>query len=1066
MKNLGAAIFFAALALALTAPVWRAPKERIIGNITHPGLRGELFHEWDFCTQAREGRLATYYYSHNVSWPEGQDLRKFIGFSLHLFLYLPFLMFHDLVLPYNLLVVITLALNGFCAFLLCRQIAKAYWPALVCGILFTLSPYAFLKLEQGFLQKAILWWLPLFLLALWRFIEAGRRRDAALAGLAWLGALLTYAPYAWYAALAALALFATHWIVRKRSGQAAEGAVLAVRAWPLLAPAVAGVLFLAFLLPSGGTQPPEGFMPTSVADAPIGSVDILHPFRFFPYKGFRTQVESLPLGVSLAVLIFAVAALARRKPGVGMLTAAALVFFVLALGPFPGTDGELLSRLPLPYYFIAMFAPWGKRLGYSIRVLPFLELALLGLAALACSSGKPSKAKTLQPGLAMSLLLLCLGVLEKAWLLPELYPPLVTSAQVSPETAWLHGHAKTVLHLPFNVRGSEPHEYCYISARSGTRMLNPYLDFRSEGFPLPPLPAANPDEMAGYLTMLARSGATHIAIHLEALAMPPRPRPDQPENASAVESYGPADIEIFREWCGEPAYTAPGKLLVYTVPDTAEIARKLAIVRKSSSPTRLEQAIISEARRRGMDQQPDIIRQTKSFEDRLLIERFIEQEICPSITLAEKDLIEYFENHRASFRRDPQIRVFHILLPLPKNPSPAEWSATYARAEALLAEISGTVEHALALAESISRTDPSGARWGDLGYIGPGRLPPVIDEELFAVAKRDELAIFESSEGFHLFRITDARPGRNFTFEKVKEAVREQAERAALARAISRWAQTTLAASGAPQDEMVRLPGGTFMMGSTPEEIDRAVAMAHCFVGRTRKVERAWFEDETMRNVTVAPFEIDRHEVTVAEYRAFLKASGRPAPPAWEQSPPPHDSCPATGVTWEEASAYAAWLGKRLPTAEEWEWAARGAERRFFPWGDAAPDGTRANYADKQLNVPHNDPANDDGFAGLAPVGSFPAGATPQGVMDMAGNAREWTSSQAMGIRDTDHHIWQWENRPEHLRGPEHSPELMYVVKGGSFDSAADDLRCSDMRILPPDTRHESMGFRCVRDAF
>ena len=180
----------------------------------------------------------------------------------------------------------------------------------------------------------------------------------------------------------------------------------------------------------------------------------------------------------------------------------------------------------------------------------------------------------------------------------------------------------------------------------------------------------------------------------------------------------------------------------------------------------------------------------------------------------------------------------------------------------------------------------------------------------------------------------------------------------------------------------------------------------------------------------------------------------------------PHDSWPATGVTWEEASAYAAWLGKRLPTAEEWEWAARGAERRFFPWGDDMPDGTRANYADKQLDVPHNDPAHDDGFAGLAPVGAFPAGATPEGIMDMAGNAREWTSSQALGIRDADHHIWQWENRPEHLRGPERRPELMYVVKGGAFDSAADDLRCSDMRMLPPDTRHESMGFRCVRDAF
>jgi len=172
-----------------------------------------------------------------------------------------------------------------------------------------------------------------------------------------------------------------------------------------------------------------------------------------------------------------------------------------------------------------------------------------------------------------------------------------------------------------------------------------------------------------------------------------------------------------------------------------------------------------------------------------------------------------------------------------------------------------------------------------------------------------------------------------------------------------------------------------------------------------------------------------------------------------------------TGVSWEDARDYAAWAGKRLPTAEEWEWAARGAARRWFPWGNTPPDGTRANYADLSSGLPWNDPDHDDGHPGPALVGSYPAGATPEGVLDLAGNAREWTATARPGIIDpADRHVWDWTQR-RLVRGGENLKTMeMYAVRGGSWDGAADDLRASDARLLPPDIRHKALGFRCVGD--
>ena len=133
--------------------------------------------------------------------------------------------------------------------------------------------------------------------------------------------------------------------------------------------------------------------------------------------------------------------------------------------------------------------------------------------------------------------------------------------------------------------------------------------------------------------------------------------------------------------------------------------------------------------------------------------------------------------------------------------------------------------------------------------------------------------------------------------------------------------------------------------------------------------------------VTVKPFYLDTYEVTCEQYAKYVKATGAPPPPTWPDGTFAASGArlPVTGVSWIEANAYARWAGKRLPTEEEWELAARGTDARRYPWGDEwRPDA--ANAGDRSAGR-------------IVEVGSYPAGRSPSGAFDMIGNAWEWTAS-------------------------------------------------------------------------
>jgi serine/threonine-protein kinase len=188
--------------------------------------------------------------------------------------------------------------------------------------------------------------------------------------------------------------------------------------------------------------------------------------------------------------------------------------------------------------------------------------------------------------------------------------------------------------------------------------------------------------------------------------------------------------------------------------------------------------------------------------------------------------------------------------------------------------------------------------------------------------------------------------------------------------------------------------------------------------------------------VTLPAFYIDQTEVSNAEYAAFCKATGHPAPKAAGSTDP---SDPVTGVSWQDANAYAQWAGKRLPTAQEWEKAARGTDGRPFPWG-ADPWTT---------GVPTQ----------LQPVTSEPDRRSPYGAYNMAGNAWEWTSTRdSAGPREFE--------EMSKLLGTTNFSHDWYTVKGGSFAPGGSSQFATYLRRgLPSDTKSPWVGFRCARDA-
>jgi formylglycine-generating enzyme required for sulfatase activity len=252
----------------------------------------------------------------------------------------------------------------------------------------------------------------------------------------------------------------------------------------------------------------------------------------------------------------------------------------------------------------------------------------------------------------------------------------------------------------------------------------------------------------------------------------------------------------------------------------------------------------------------------------------------------------------------------------------------------------------------------------------------------------------------------------------------------------------------APATDRVFVRGGAFVMGS--EALDIVFAFGLCQsepLGEECRAEG--FENELVpHRVSVSSFLMDRREVTVARFRRCVEAGPCKAPPlaaGGKRFEVP--DFPVTNVTWSDADTYCKWAGGRLPTEAEWERAARGTRGRRFPWGDV--------YNPFLLNGGRFSvqPFDErDGFAELAPVGSFPGGRTPEGIDDLAGNVEEWVG---------DYYAPSYPEGAEHdPKGPDTGDEK--VLRGGSFKHGRAWQRGASRGHDLPASRHHWRGFRCV----
>jgi formylglycine-generating enzyme required for sulfatase activity len=222
--------------------------------------------------------------------------------------------------------------------------------------------------------------------------------------------------------------------------------------------------------------------------------------------------------------------------------------------------------------------------------------------------------------------------------------------------------------------------------------------------------------------------------------------------------------------------------------------------------------------------------------------------------------------------------------------------------------------------------------------------------------------------------------------------------------------------------EWVAIPGGVLHMGSTPhrepsaqtaEMPQHAVVLPDCWLARC--------------------------PVTNYQYQVFVLAAEYPSPPHWRNGtfPDGKQDHPVVNISWHDALAFCRWADVRLPSEAEWEWAARGTDGRLWPWGDDPPTPVHCNFG---LAV-----------AGTTPVTLFPSGATPHGVLDMAGNVWEWT-----------HSLWRpYPYSPADGREDEATAGLR-VVRGGSYDCASSQVRCAHRSAINPAYGYDDVGMRVV----
>ena len=281
---------------------------------------------------------------------------------------------------------------------------------------------------------------------------------------------------------------------------------------------------------------------------------------------------------------------------------------------------------------------------------------------------------------------------------------------------------------------------------------------------------------------------------------------------------------------------------------------------------------------------------------------------------------------------------------------------------------------------------------------------------------------------------------------------------------VIRGAAESMTIRPAHEPEMVYIPAGKFQMGTSDRQIDW---LAKRYDLARRWKQKGFFSREQPQHSVLLPgYHIGRYPVTVGQYRAFVLARGyrqhrywtnagwawrqaqdRFQPDLWEEESWTADErLPVVGTSWYEAHAFCCWLAQtaehnyRLPTEAEWEKAARGTDKRLFPWGNAFD----AGYCN----------ARPAGIGHTVPVGEYSLANSPYGCADMAGNVSEWTQSQFRP------YPYDADDGRDDAEG-----EAERVTRGGSWHSPILRVRSVSRGMNDPFFTDDDLGFRCARSS-
>jgi formylglycine-generating enzyme required for sulfatase activity len=254
---------------------------------------------------------------------------------------------------------------------------------------------------------------------------------------------------------------------------------------------------------------------------------------------------------------------------------------------------------------------------------------------------------------------------------------------------------------------------------------------------------------------------------------------------------------------------------------------------------------------------------------------------------------------------------------------------------------------------------------------------------------------------------------------------------------------------------LIEIPASEFWMGSSPKDGDddehpqHKVSLSTYYIGKY-EVTNEQFD----RFVCTTNYKTDVektgkaqiYELQGGEWK-WVEKKGV----SWRYY---KTKCPVVLISWNDAAAYCNWAGLRLPTEAEWEKAARGYDKRKFPWGKEEPGSKgiiRCNYADQNTDYNWSDKQANDGYRVIAPIGSYEIGESPYDCNDLSGNVWEWCA-------DRYSEFYYVTNPGPNPQGP--STGITRVLRGGSWFTGSFDLRCSNRNNLTQGYQNVDLGFR------